>query len=65
MSELKVLVLLAWLIIGSTTYVGLWWIGVPEVFVACAVFVLMLAYAGLLYYLDARGLFGSSDNADE
>ena len=65
MSELKVLALLAWLVIGSITYVGLWWIGVPEVFAACAVFVLLLAYAWLLYFLDSRGVFGTSDNADE
>jgi uncharacterized membrane protein len=65
MNMLKVLSILAWLVIGSATFVGLLWIGVPEILAFCAVCLVMVAYVGLLYFLDARGVFGLSEDADE
>lgn len=65
MSELKALLILAWLVIGSATFVGLWWIGIPDILAFCAVVLVMIAYVRFLYFLDARGMFGSLEDQDE
>ena len=65
MSELKVLLILAWLVIGAATFVGLWWIGVPDILAFCAVVLVMLAYVRFLCFLDARGVFGAPEDPGE